>query len=70
MTCVLGVIFIQHLDKEVGGKFYRAYILIFSNYMQLPGRHNQLNPINSMRPGEEIEMTECKQFQIKQSVKF
>ena len=26
MTCVLGVIFIQHLDKEVGAKFYRAYI--------------------------------------------
>ena len=29
--------------------------------MQLPGGHNKLNSINSMRPGEEMEMPECNQ---------
>jgi len=44
--------------------------VIFSDHMQPHGRQNKLNPINSMRTGEEMEMIECKQFQTKQSVKF
>jgi len=33
-----------------------VYRVIFSDHMQSPGRHNKLNPINSMRTGEEMEM--------------
>jgi len=47
----------------MGGILQSIYTELSSPILfQLPGGHNKLNPINSIRPSK-IEMTECKQFQ-------
>ena len=56
--------------KTKGGKFTEHNPrVILSDHMQPHERHNKWNPIH-VRTGEEIEMPEFKQFQIKQSLKF
>ena len=61
--CIRCYIF-SKLRQRRGGILQSIYTELFSPILfQLPGGHNKLNPINSMRPGEE-KLIERKQFQI------
>ena len=68
---VYSVLYSFKFKTKVAEAVYRAYIqsyLLRSH--AITWKTKKLNPINSMRTGEEMEMLECKQFQTNQPVTF